>query len=454
MIRRLARSLSFRLLVIFLLLGGLFVYGTAVAIRWVYNSDDIRGLISGHLSLHVQYVREDIGSPPRIDRAIAITERVPVDIRILGPDIDWASDPEFPRLSELSFGPSPAFSDEPGAWVDELLGVEFASQGDHNFLRMASGESGEYDIVVVTPRISDVRDGPDLSYIIVGLGLSFLLLGYAAVSWLFKPIRAIRTGAEHIGRGNFDHRISTIRHDQLGDLAADINKLAADVQNMLDAKRALLLGISHELRTPLSRLRLLVEFIDDEGKQQELKSELVEMEKIIVSLLEAERLNSRHEPLSRSVVRVRALVDELIDDFFDRDRERIRVIDHSDGASANIDEARISLLLKNLVGNALRYSPVNSGPVELTIEARGAELVFRVRDRGPGIPAEQAEHIGEPFYRGDPSRTRDTGGTGLGLYLATLVAKAHGGSLELVDTGGQGACFEARLPKDKRTGGD
>jgi signal transduction histidine kinase len=446
MTRRLARSLSFRLLVIFLLLGGLFVYGTLVAIRWVYNSDDIRGLISGHLSLHVQYVREDIGSPPRIDRAISITQRVPVDIRILGPDIDWASDPAFPRLSELTFGPSPAFSDDPGAWVDELLGVEFARQDDHNFLRMSSGEDGEYDIVVVTPRISDVRTGPDLSYIIVGLGLTFLLLGYAAVSWLFKPISAIRAGAHHIGRGNFDHRIATIRHDQLGDLAADINKLAADVQNMLDAKRALLLGISHELRTPLSRMRLLVEFVDDEGQQQELKAELVEMEKIIVSLLEAERLNSRHEPLSRTAVHVRTLVDELVDDFFERERDRIRIVDHSDGASANIDEARVSLLLKNLLSNALRYSPEDSGPVELTIDARGAELVLRVRDEGPGIAPDQVEHIGEPFYRGDPSRTRETGGTGLGLYLATLVARAHGGSLELVDTGEQGACFEARLP--------
>jgi signal transduction histidine kinase len=446
MIRRLARSLSFRLLVIFLLLGGLFVYGTLAAIRWVYNSDDIRGLISGHLSLHVQYVREDIGNPPRIDRAVAITERVPVDIRILGPDIDWASDPGFPRLSELTFGPSPAFSDDPDAWVDELLGIEFASQGDHNFLRMSSGENGEYDIVVVTPRISDVRSGPDLSYIIVGLGLTFLLLGYAAVSWLFKPIRGIRAGAEQIGRGNFDHRIESIRHDQLGDLAKDINKLADDVQNMLDAKRALLLGISHELRTPLSRLRLLIEFIDDDGRQQELKAEVVEMEKIIVSLLEAERLNSRHEPLSRSAARVRTLVDELIDDFFDRDRDRIQVIDYSDGACANIDEARVSLLLKNLVSNALRYSPVDSGPVELTIAAEGPELIFQVRDRGPGVSPDQAEHIGEPFYRGDPSRTRDTGGTGLGLYLATLVARAHGGSLELVETGEPGACFEARLP--------
>ena len=446
MTRWLARSLSFRLLLIFLLLGGLFVYGTLVAIRWVYNSDDIRGLISGHLSLHVQYVRDDIGNPPRIDRAVAITERVPVDIRILGPDIDWASDPDFPRLSELDFGPSPAFSDEPGAWVDELLGVEFARQGDHNFLRMSSGDNGEYDIVVVTPRISDVRTGPDLSYIIVGLGLTFLLLGYAAVSWLFKPIRAIRTGAEHIGRGNFDHRIKTLRHDQLGDLARDINQLAADVQGMLDAKRALLLGISHELRTPLSRLRLLIEFIDDEKQQQELKAEVVEMEKIIVSLLEAERLNSRHEPLARSEVRVRALVDELIDDFFDRERDRIRVIDRSEGASVNVDEARVSLLLKNLVSNALRYAPADSGPVELTVAVEAGKLVFRVRDHGPGIPAEHAEHIGEPFYRGDPSRTRDTGGTGLGLYLATLVARAHGGSLELVDIGAPGACFEVRLP--------
>jgi signal transduction histidine kinase len=291
-----------------------------------------------------------------------------------------------------------------------------------------------------------VRSGPDLSFIIVGLGLTFLLLGYAAVSWLFKPIRAIRAGAEHIGRGNFDHRIKTLRHDQLGDLARDINQLAADVQGMLDAKRALLLGISHELRTPLSRMRLLIEFIGDE-KQQDLKAEVVEMDKIIVSLLEAERLNSRHEPLARSEVRARALVDELIDDFFDRERDRIRVIDQSDGATVNIDEARVSLLLKNLVSNALRYAPADSGPVELTVAVEAGELLLRVRDHGPGIPPEHAEHIGEPFYRGDPSRTRDTGGTGLGLYLATLVARAHGGSLELVDSGEPGACFEARLPR-------
>ena len=217
MLRRLSRSLSFRLLAIFLVLALLFVYGAFVALRWVYNSDEIRGLISGHLSLHVHYVKEDIGSPPRIERAVAITENVPVDIRILGPDIDWASDNNFPRLETLEFGASPKFSDDDDAWVDELQGLEFAVQGKHRFLLI---RQDDYRIVVATPRIADVSSGPDLNTIIVGLGLIYLMIGYAAVSWLFKPIRAIRAGAAQIGRGNFEHRLRNIRHDQLGDLAA------------------------------------------------------------------------------------------------------------------------------------------------------------------------------------------------------------------------------------------
>ena len=443
MFKRLSRSLSFRLLLIFLLLGGLFVFGTFKAIQRFYNSDQIRGLISGHLSLHVSYVRDDIGVPPRIDRAIAITEKVPVDIRIMGPDIDWASDPAFPRLEELEFASSPRFSDDPGAWADELPGVDFADLDNHDFLRM---RQGGYEIVVSTPRISDISDGPALIPLVLGLGLSFVLLAYAAVTLLFRPIRTIRTGAKHIGRGNFDFRIPKLRRDQLGDLALDINKMAGDVENMLDAKRALLLGISHELRTPLSRMRLELEFLDDGEKVESLKAEISEMEKIVVSLLEAERLNSRHEQLYRMQVSVGELINELMDDFFARDVDRIRVKLPSRPVTAFIDEARITLLLKNLISNALRYSKPEDGLIELTVSATDSELVATVSDRGPGLPKDQADHFGEPFYRSDSSRARESGGTGLGLYLSILVAKAHGGSLKLVDTENQGASFEVRIP--------
>ncbi len=443
MIRRLSRSLSFRLLGIFLVLAALFVWGTFAALRWVYNSDEIRGLISGHLSLHVQYVRDDLGSPPRIDRALGITRRVPVDIRILGPTMDWASDDRFPRLEDLDFGPSPLFSDDPSAWVDELQGIEFAVQGRHRFLKMSQGD---YDIVVASPRMADVSEGPDLTLLIVGLGLFYLMLGYAAVSWLFKPIRAIRAGAAEIGRGNFGHRIENIRSDQLGDLAADINTLAGDVENMLDAKRALLLGISHELRTPLSRMNLALELLDDDAARKHLKPELAEMEKIVGELLEAERLTGRHDTLRRSTVRIGELLDGLVDNYFDRDRDRIVVTNRAGDEAADLDGARIMLLIKNLVSNALRYSPADSGPVEIEVDRSDGTLVIRVSDEGPGMTEEQARRLGEPFYRGDPSRTRDTGGTGLGLYLATLVARAHGGTLELLNPGEPGARFECRIP--------
>ncbi len=443
MLRRLSRSLSFRLLAIFLVLGGLFVYGTFKSIQNFYNSDEIRGLISGHLSLHVQYVRDDIGSPPALDNARAITERVPVDIRISGPDVDWASDPAFPALADLSFSTSPNFSDDPSAWVNQLGGIEFADTENHRFLKL---RNGDYDIIVSSPRISDVSTQPNLVNQILIRGLAFLLIGYLAVTWLFKPIRDIRAGAAHIGRGNFDHRIERVRSDQLGDLAGDINTLAEDVERMLDAKRALLLGISHELRTPLSRMRLALEFLDNEDDQESLRAEIDEMEKIVVSLLEAERLNVRHAQLTRMPVSVSDLINEMLDDFFSRDSAHIAVDEPDEAQVAELDEARITLMLKNLLSNALRYSSKTDGAVKLRWRVDGNELVFTVADDGPGIPEDQVDQIGEPFYRPDPSRTRSSGGTGLGLYLAKLVANAHGGELALIDRDQPGACFEVRIP--------
>jgi signal transduction histidine kinase len=193
-------------------------------------------------------------------------------------------------------------------------------------------------------------------------------------------------------------------------------------------------------------MRLMLEFMEDEQQKQSLRAEIVEMEKIVAALLEAERLYARHAQLARTRVSVGELVDELLDDFFGRNRDRITVIRPAEPIIAELDEGRITLLLKNLLSNALRYSKIEDGPIEIAYERQGAELVFRVRDRGPGIPADQTEHIGEPFYRGDPSRARQSGGTGLGLYLATLVARAHEGTLKVVELDKPGACFEVRLP--------
>lgn len=443
MLESLTRSLSFRLLAIFLVLAAIFVYGATVALRWIYSQDDLRDLISGHLSLHVGYVRRDIGDPPRIDRAIAITEQVPVDIRISGPDINWASDPEFPEMSELEFGASEFFSDDPNAWLNELTDVEFAELDEHKFLKI---DQGNFAIIVSSPRISDDASGPPFLSVIVGIGLLWLFIAYISVRWLFLPIESIREGAARIGKGQFDHRIVDYRHDQLGDLAEDINRLASEVREMLDAKRQLLLGISHELRSPLSRLRLALEFLDEGERKENLRAEIAEMEQIIATLLEAERLNTRHAVLNRSRIVLKELIDDLIDTYFAREKKRIDVDFEDESIIADVDDARLILLLKNLLSNALRYNDDNAGPVRLKVSTENDDLLLEVRDHGPGFDPEQKDKIGEPFYRGDSSRTRETGGSGLGLYLAKLVAEAHGGTLRLSEEYEEGASMIARLP--------
>jgi signal transduction histidine kinase len=442
MIRFFSYSLSLRLLAIFLLLALLFAQGIVIGVRWIYGADDLRELISGHLALHVDYVRRDIGDPPRIDRALAITEKVPVDIRIVGPGVDWASDPSFPAQSELQFGPSKYFSESPDAWLRELKGVEFAEADRHSFLRL---QEGAYDIIVATPKIATQPSRPPLIPIIIAFALMLILLAYLAVRWLFRPIGEIRTGAARFGGGDFAHRIPASRNDELGELAGDINHMADDVQRMLDAKRQLLLGISHELKSPLSRLRLQLEFLDDDTQRRGLRGDVDEMDRIVETLLEAERLSGTHAVLAVSEVSLRALADRLVEGYFTRERDRIVIRFAGPTDEARLDEARVILMLKNLVGNALRYSAPADGPVEVTFDTTGPGLSIEVRDHGPGIGAEQAGRIGEPFYRGDPSRTRDTGGTGLGLYLATQVARAHGGNL-LLRAPGKGACFVATLP--------
>ena len=442
MLGALSRSLSFRLLAIYLVMAALFAYGSLLAIRWVYANDQLRELVGGHLSLHVDYVRRDLGNPPRIASAIAITQKVPIDIRITGPDLEWASSPGFPPLADLEFGDSDVFQPATAEWLRGVEGVQFAEYRGHGFLRF---EQGPYTVVVASPRIADQVVERRLTPIIVGFGLVLVALTYLAVRWLFLPIGAIRDGARRIGDGHLEHRIVVARNDQLGDLAADVNRMADDVQRMLDAKRQLLLGISHELRSPLSRIRLALAVAGDTPDNQGVRDDVAQMDKIIATLLEAERLNTRHATLRITSVPARQLIDRMIGDYFSAERERIRVSGPVD-LRVRVDEPRVMLMLKNLVSNSLRYTPADHGTVDIDFDAREGRWRVSVSDQGPGIAPDQALHIGEPFYRGDPSRARDTGGSGLGLYLARLIAGAHGGTLELDRSFVGGTRFVAELP--------
>lgn len=451
MIRKFSRSLSARLLGIFILTA--IVY--AVVGRFVYmlvlDQDFLREVVGAHISLHADYVLDDIGSPPSIERAKAITARVPVDIRLSGPDVDWVSDPNFPPIDKIPFGPLPIDFlglDEKSqrnleSWATNLKLVRFGEYQRHAFVELVRDG---YRIIIASPRMSEtVR--PDYTQPAIALISIFVLVGcYFAVRWLVRPLKWIQKGTARIGQGDLDYRIRTTRRDDLGDLAADINHMADDVKDMLEAKQQLLLAISHELRSPLTRAKVALEFLEDGQVKHDLLGDVREMEKLIADLLESERMNAGHTTLRRSSVELGSMLQELLHAEFSDRFDRINLHIPSHPVVREVDAVRVRLVAKNLIENALRYTPRDGLPVEVELTAKPGMVILRVRDHGPGIPKEHLSRVTEPFYRADPARSRSTGGLGLGLFLVKRIAEAHRGSLVIESELGQGTLCTVTIP--------
>ena len=373
----------------------------------------------------------------------------PLDLRIEGPGIEWSSDPAFPPIVDIPFESSDFLQrvresgSEGQTWQRILDRLEFARFDRHSYVRI---HDGDYQIVLVTPKLA-VNPGPDLAAPLIGLISILVLAGcYAAVRWLVRPIRWIKQGADRIGQGDLDYRIPKARNDDLGELTSDINRMAEDVQAMLESKRQLLLAISHELRSPLTRTKVALEFLDDQDTKQHILEDVHEMERLIDDLLEGERLNSRHSKLQLTEVDLAGMIRGLLEADFTDARDRLRVDLPPAPLVQAVDAKRIRLLVKNLLDNALCYTPQDGPAVELSLGETGGTAVIRVKDHGPGMSPNQVERATEPFYRADPARCRDTGGFGLGLYLCRRIAEAHGGRLDIVSREGHGTEITVRLP--------
>ena len=269
---------------------------------------------------------------------------------------------------------------------------------------------------------------------------------YLAVRRLFYPLEDIRLGARRIREGQLDYRIPVRRQDEFGRLSERINRMADEVQRMLGGQRQLLLSLSHELRTPLTRARLALEFIHDKEVRAHLDYDLSNMERMITELLEGERLNTRSQEMSRSPVNLSKLMAEVMRGDFPNDRHRVNLSLPPAGAHLSVNAARLRMLVRNLVENALRYNPNDGPPVDVSLEMEGNAAIIRVQDHGPGIQQQHLEQVTGAFYRVDPSRGAGTGRHGLGLYLCRLIAKAHGGNVEIASPPESGACITARIP--------
>ncbi|HJW82536.1 MAG TPA: HAMP domain-containing sensor histidine kinase [Acidiferrobacterales bacterium] len=428
--RRFRDSLSGRLTLLFVGMAVLFVLLVGAGIGRAFH-DHFNQTLRPHLQRYAEYIRHDIGMPPNLARAAALSRELPVIIQIAGPDGVWVSRGEPADLGAL-----------------ELRSRRIARDLSNDY-RFGELDGNEYFVLrdgAYTFAFSVPGGKPAYRYLwpLAALLLVLALL-YHATRWLISPIGRIQAGVERIGAGELDHRIELSRRDELGDLAHSINGMADEIRRMLEAKRQLLLAISHELRSPLTRAKVAVALLDDPRQRAEISRDLDELARLVEELLETERLTTRHRILDRRPVSLNALVEEVIASFFAGAGVR-RTLPAQD-VQAEVDSARIKLLLKNLLDNAVRHTSAGAAPPEVTLSATPEGVALSVRDHGAGIAPEHLPHLTEPFYRADPARRRETGGYGLGLYLCRVIAEAHGGTLAIDSAPGQGTTVRVMLPR-------
>lgn len=221
-------------------------------------------------------------------------------------------------------------------------------------------------------------------------------------------------------------------------IAAAFNDMQGKINRFVRDRTELVIALSHDLRTPLTRLQLRAEYIEDQEQRQRMLDELHFMEMLTDQLLSFASFNPRSEPVERLDFAV--LLVSLCDDRTDAGA----VIEYA-GPVHHVLSCRPTAMLRammNLIDNALKYS--DYAHVSLMPEADGSRVF--IRDSGPGIPEDELEKVFQPFYRVDASRSRDTGGLGMGLSVARAIVLEHGGTIRLRNRRPHGLEVEIFLP--------
>jgi signal transduction histidine kinase len=213
---------------------------------------------------------------------------------------------------------------------------------------------------------------------------------------------------------------------------------------MIQARDQLLLDVSHELRSPLTRIKVALALHADDELKSEISADVTEMEAMITELLELERLREGHG-ICCQLQDIVPIIRELVRSY------KGRSLDISDaGVPAsvllNVDRDKFRTVLRNLIENAYKYSLPDSSPIELSVEQEGGRTIVRVRDDGPGVPTSDIPNLFEPFFRVDRSRSKKTGGYGLGLSICKRIMDAHEGSIAVENNPDRGASFLLAFP--------
>jgi signal transduction histidine kinase len=285
------------------------------------------------------------------------------------------------------------------------------------------------------------RAGPPLSIeIFVELAGLTLVLGvvlYLMARTITRPLTDLAHAADAVGRGGRQAPLRESGARELREATHAFNVMQERLHRYLDSRTQVLAALSHDLRTPLTRLKLRVETLDDDSLRERFGADLDEMIAMVANCLNLFKGLDDEPPQPTDVG---ALLADLRREF--AELGGTVEIEGEAKAPVVVKPQALKRCLTNLLSNAIKY-----GDRATVVVEDGADLVLRVLDEGPGIPAESLEQVFEPFFRLESSRNSTTGGVGLGLGIARDIAQAHGGSLVLGNRSPHGLEAVLTLPK-------
>jgi two-component system osmolarity sensor histidine kinase EnvZ len=277
--------------------------------------------------------------------------------------------------------------------------------------------------------------------VILAGGLVILLTTLALVRRLTRPLAQLSEAASQIGRGEAPPPLPEKGPRELAHLTRSVNRMAAQIEELLASRTTLLAGISHDLRTPITRMQLALAMLPadtDQELTERLRRDLEQMERIIRDSMELAQGLATRTPQE---VDLRDFIDSIVTTY----RQRGAEVDYYPGncCLCSVDTLALQRVTVNLIENAVRYG---GGSVQVRCECSGDKAVIEVMDRGPGIPVAEREAVFRPFYRLEASRNRSTGGSGLGLAIARQLCDAHGWALRLLPREGGGTVARIAVP--------
>lgn len=282
------------------------------------------------------------------------------------------------------------------------------------------------------------------------------LAGGVVISQVISsPVRKLVAAAHRLGQGERQIRVPETGSQELVELAQTFNKMAADLEDAERLRNNLMADVSHELRTPLTvlegNLRAALDHVYtlDEAEIANLLSQTHHLIRLVNDLRELALAETRQLPLQMQPVDINDLVEGVLQALepLAGEKEVSLSLETPSLPELTADPARLRQVLFNLLANSLRHTSTG-GKIVMLGKFDAKNIILQIKDDGDGLDRDQLRAVFDRFYRGDKSRSRETGGSGLGLAIVKAIVEAHGGQVEVESPGkGLGCTFTVTLPR-------